>query len=78
MLHTGANVKPTYGHGACAFCRRKLRWDLDISLKRAIQYAEVAISDQIAQNEVRTLDFKGYGKRWIGEALCCNLQSSSN
>lgn len=67
---------PTAGDGAGAAPEgprpgvRKMAWDVDAELKLAIAYAETALSDQIVQNEVVTLEFAAYGAEWIKQKRC--------
>jgi carnitine O-acetyltransferase len=49
---------------------RKMSWDVNEDLKQTIAYAETAISDQIVQNEVVTLEFAAYGAEWIKHNRC--------
>ena len=44
---------------------RKLEWELPASVRSAIHFAEVKVSDLIMQNETRVLEFTDYGKRFI-------------
>ncbi|KAH9819592.1 acyltransferase ChoActase/COT/CPT [Melampsora americana] len=44
---------------------KKLEWDLSNPLKTAIRFAESRLSDLICQNEVKALEFEGYGKQFI-------------
>lgn len=49
---------------------RKMSWDVDEGLMQAVAYAEAAISDQIVQNDVVTLEFTAYGAEWIKHNKC--------
>ncbi|OQR93505.1 choline/Carnitine O-acyltransferase [Achlya hypogyna] len=54
----------------------KLEWNLKPSLQLSIRYltnpsyAEVRLSDLICQNEVKVLEFRNYGKRFITQHKC--------
>lgn len=61
--------QPADGNGPRAGVR-KMTWDVDQDLAQAIAYAEAAISDQIVQNEVVTLEFTAYGADWIKHNRC--------
>ena len=43
----------------------KLEWVIDNELQKGITYAEAKLSDLILQNEVKVLEFTGYGKSFI-------------
>ena len=44
---------------------RKLDFDLNTEVREAITFAEAKLSDLLLQNETTTLEFTGYGKRFI-------------
>lgn len=44
---------------------KKLDWTFSNELKTAIRFAETRLSDLICQNEVKVLEFEGYGKQFI-------------
>ncbi|KAH8924354.1 acyltransferase ChoActase/COT/CPT [Atractiella rhizophila] len=44
---------------------KKLEWNLTPQLRLGIRFAESRISDLICQNEVKALEFGGYGKNFI-------------
>ncbi|KDO26813.1 hypothetical protein SPRG_08103 [Saprolegnia parasitica CBS 223.65] len=48
----------------------KLEWQLSRSLQLSVRYAEARLSDLICQNEVKVLEFRNYGKRFIVKHKC--------
>lgn len=46
----------------------KLEWDITTELVTGIRFAETRLSDLILQNEVKVLEFAGYGSNFIKQA----------
>jgi len=44
---------------------KKMNFELSMEHMKSIHYSETSISDQVMQNELRVLEFKSFGKRWI-------------
>ena len=71
VVGKGSFFKPSYTEGedgqiiSVDFAPRKMDFQLNDSLLRAIHYSETAISDQVLQNELRVLEFQSFGGRWI-------------
>ncbi|OQS05396.1 choline/Carnitine O-acyltransferase [Thraustotheca clavata] len=48
----------------------KLEWNLSKELQLSIRYSEARLSDLICQHEIKVLEFKNYGKRFITQHKC--------
>ncbi len=61
----GGAGNPTASQSTVDVQPRKMQLVLGTELVKAIHYSETKISDQVLQNELRVLEFRGFGGNWI-------------